>query len=111
ARAPRIDVSACPPIRVAEDLLPTSIFSIRLTHLNQPAGWLAGEFSLEEMWRMVDQIRIGDNGFALVVAPGGELIAHGDPDKKALVAQTRNMSGHQLFAAARTRSDTTPLSQ
>ena len=36
----------------------------------------------------------------MVVAPGGELIAHGDPDKKALVAQTRNMSGHQLFAAA-----------
>jgi signal transduction histidine kinase len=99
------------PIRVDEDLLPTSIFSIRLTHLNQPAGWLAGEFSLEEMWRMVDQIRIGDNGFALVVAPGGELIAHGDPDKKALVAQTRNMSGHQLFAAARARPDAGPVSQ
>ena len=99
------------PIRVDEDLLPTSIFSIRLTHLNQPAGWLAGEFSLEEMWRMVDQIRIGENGFALVVAPGGELIAHGDPDKKALVAQTRNMSGHQLFAAARARPDSGPVSQ
>ena len=75
------------PIRVDDDLLPTSIFAIRLTRLNQPAGWLAGEFSLEEMWRMVDQIRIGDHGFAMVVGPGGELIAHGDPDKKALVAQ------------------------
>jgi signal transduction histidine kinase len=99
------------PIRVDEDLLPTSVFSIRLTHLNQPAGWLAGEFSLEEMWRMVDQIRIGDHGFAMVVAPGGELVAHGDPNKKALVAQTRNMSGHQLFAAARTRGDVVPVSQ
>jgi signal transduction histidine kinase len=46
----------------------------------------------------------------MVVAPGGELIAHGDPDKKALVAQTRNMSGHQLFAAARARTDATPVS-
>ena len=100
-----IDGVSMSPIRVDEDLLPTSIFAIRLTHLNQPAGWLAGEFSLEEMWRMVDQIRIGDHGFAMVVAPGGELIAHGDPDKKALVAQTRNMSGHQLFAAARARPD------
>jgi signal transduction histidine kinase len=99
------------PIRVDEDLLPTSVFAIRLTHLNQPAGWLAGEFSLEEMWRMVDQIRIGDHGFAMVVAPDGELVAHGDPDKKALVAQTRNMSGHQLFAAARARPDATPVSQ
>ena len=99
------------PIRVDEDLLPTSVFSIRLTRLNQPAGWLAGEFSLEEMWRMVDQIRIGDHGFALVVAPGGELVAHGDPNKKALVAQMRNMNGHQLFAAARTRGDLIPVSQ
>jgi nitrogen fixation/metabolism regulation signal transduction histidine kinase len=57
------------PIRVDEDLLPTSVFSIRLTHLNQPAGWLAGEFSLEEMWRMVDQFLIGAHGFAIVLAP------------------------------------------
>ena len=99
------------PIHVDEDLLPTSVFAIRLTHLNQPAGWLAGEFSLEEMWRMVDLIRIGDHGFALVVAPGGELVAHGDPDKKALVAQTRNMSGHRLFADARARQDATPVSR
>ena len=84
------------PIHVDEDLLPTSVFAIRLMRLNQPAGWLAGEFSLEEMWRMVDQIRIGDHGFALVVAPGGELIAHGDPDKKALVAKMRTMTGHEL---------------
>src|SRR3954469_22619377 len=99
------------PIRVDEDMLPTSVFAIRLTHLNQSAGWLAGEFSLEEMWRMVDQIRIGEHGFAMVVAPGGALIAHGDPDKKALVAQTRNMSGHQLVAAAGAGDASTPIAQ
>src|SRR5262245_41928284 len=68
-----IDDVAMSPIKVDEDLLPTSVFAIHLTRLNQPAGWLAGEFSLEEMWRMVDQIRIGAHGYALVVAPGGEL--------------------------------------
>ena len=99
------------PIRVDEDLLPTSVFAVHLTHLNRPAGWLVGEFSLEEMWRMVDEIRIGGHGFAMVIAPGGELIAHGDPDKKALVAQTKNMSGHQLFAAARTRQDVGPYAE
>jgi signal transduction histidine kinase len=88
------------PIRVDEDLLPTAVFSIQLTRLNAPAGWLVGEFSLEEMWRMVDQIRIGQRGYALVVAPDGTLIAHGDPDKKALVAQSRNMKGsHPLVDA------------
>jgi signal transduction histidine kinase len=106
-----IDGVAMSPIRVDEDLLPTSVFAIRLSRLNQPAGWLAGEFGLEEMWRMVDQIRIGEHGFAMVVAPGGELVAHGDPDKKALVAQTRNMSGNRLFAAARASQDATTVSQ
>jgi signal transduction histidine kinase len=108
---PVIDDVTMTPIRVDEDLLPTSVFTIRLMRLNQPAGWLAGEFRLEEMWRMVDQIRIGEHGFAMVVGPGGELIAHGDPDKKALVAQTRNMSGHPLFAAARARQDAGPVAE
>jgi signal transduction histidine kinase len=102
---------AMSPIKVDEDLLPTSVFAIHLTHLNQPSGWLAGQINLEEMWRMVDQIRIGDHGYALVVAPGGELIAHGDPDKKALVAQTRNMSAHPLVAAARSHDDAAPVAQ
>ncbi len=100
-----IDGVAMSPIRVDDDLLPTSVFAIHLKRLNQPSGWLVGELNLEEMWRMVDQIRIGEHGFALVVAPDGQLIAHGDPDKKALVAQSRNMSGHQLVASARAPRD------
>src|SRR5438128_6417693 len=58
-----IDGVSMSPMRVDEDLLPTSVFAIRLMRLNQPAGWLAGEFSLEQMWRMVDDIRIGGHGF------------------------------------------------
>src|SRR5207247_4381148 len=80
---------AMSPIRVDEDLLPTTTFAIHLTRLNQPAGWLVGEFSLEEMWRMVDQSRIGTHGFALVVAHAAELIDHGDPDRKPLVPPER----------------------
>ena len=97
------------PIRVDEDLLPTTTFALHLTRLNQPAGWLVGEFSLEAMWRMVDQIRIGAHGYAMVIAPGGQLVAHGDPDKKALVAQARNMSGNALVEAARGRTDHAPV--
>ena len=91
-----LDGVSMSPIRVDDDVLPTTVFAVPLTSLGQPAGWLVGEFSLEEMWRMVDDIRIGAHGFALVVAPDGTLVAHGDPDKKALVAQARNMKGHPL---------------
>src|SRR5213594_998417 len=35
-----IDGVSMSPIRVDEDLLPTSVFAIHLTRLNEPAGWL-----------------------------------------------------------------------
>src|SRR5579871_3886709 len=98
----RLDVDGVrmSPMRVDEDLLPTAVFGIHLLKLNEPAGWLAGEFSLEEMWRMVDRIRIGENGYAMVLAADGRVIAHGDPDKKALVAQTRSATTNPLAALA-----------
>jgi len=61
------------------------------------------------MWRMVDQIRIGESGYAMVIAPGGDLIAHGNPDKKALVAQTRNMSDNPLLGVVRGPNEPGPL--
>jgi len=106
-----IDEVSMSPIRVDDDLLPTSVFAIHLTRLNRPSGWLVGEFNLEEMWRMVDQIRLGEHGFALVVAPDGQLIAHGDPDKKALIARQRNMTAHRLVSAVRARNDGGPSSE
>ncbi|HEX3701753.1 MAG TPA: sensor histidine kinase [Vicinamibacterales bacterium] len=97
------------PIRIDADLLPTALFAVHLTKLNQPSGWLVGEISLEEMWRMVDQVRIGEHGYALVIGPNGQLVAHGDPDKKALVAQARNMTSHALLGAAAASPDAAPV--
>ena len=108
---PRVDIPKTAPvfvdnvsmsgISVDEDLLPTTLFTIHLMRLGEPTGWLVGQFSLEQMWRTVDRIRIGRHGYALVLAPNGELVAHGDPDRKAMVALARNMSGHPLMAALR----------
>jgi signal transduction histidine kinase len=108
-----VDVNgvAMSPIHVDADLLPTAIFAVHLTRLNQPAGWLVGEFSLEEMWRMVDRIRIGEHGYAMVVAPDGQLVAHGDPDRKALIAQMSNMAANPLVSASRASRSETPVSQ
>jgi signal transduction histidine kinase len=97
-------------IRVDEDLLPSTLFAIHLTKLGAPAGWLVGQFSLEEMWRTVDRIKIGPHGYALVLAGNGELIAHGNPDRKALVAQAKNMNDHPLVAALRATSGDAPVS-
>jgi signal transduction histidine kinase len=98
---PFIDNVAMSALHVDEDQLPTTLFVIHLSRLGEPAGWLVGQFSLEEMWRTVDRIRIGTHGFAMILAARGEVIAHGDPDKKALVAQGRNLKTHPLMAALR----------
>jgi signal transduction histidine kinase len=105
-----IDRVSMSGIRVDEDLLPSTVFAIHLTRLGAPAGWLVGQFSLEEMWRTVDRIRIGAHGYALVIAGNGELIAHGNPDRKALVAQAKNMNDHPLMAALRATSGDAPVS-
>ncbi|MGE0704226.1 MAG: ATP-binding protein [Vicinamibacterales bacterium] len=84
------------PIRLDAEELPTAVFAVPLRRLGQPSGWLVGEINLEEMWRMVDQIRIGERGYALVVGPDGTLIAHGNPDRKALIAQAQSFSSHPL---------------
>jgi signal transduction histidine kinase len=86
-------------VRLDEEDLPTATFAVHLRRLNQPAGWLVGELRLEEMWRMVDDIRIGRQGFALVVAPDGTLVAHGNPDRKAAIAQGQNLREHPLLLA------------
>jgi signal transduction histidine kinase len=70
------------PPTVDNDALPTTTIAVRLDH----GGWVVGEIALEELWRMVDRIRIGERGFAALIPQNGRLIAHGNPDKKRLIA-------------------------
>lgn len=79
--------AAIAPLTVDDDLLPTTTIAIRLDPRGAAAAWLVGELSLEELWRMVDSIRIGETGYALLVSQDDRLIAHGDPDEKRLIAQ------------------------
>jgi signal transduction histidine kinase len=83
---------------VDKDLLPSAVLAVPVTD-NQRQGWLVGQVNLEELWRMVDRIRVGSQGFALVVTGEGQLIAHGDPDEKSSVARGDSMLSHPLFTA------------
>jgi signal transduction histidine kinase len=84
------------PITIDDDFLPTAVVGIKLTQLGQSSGSLVGEISLEEMWRMVDRIRVGDQGYALVVAASGQLIAHGNSNEKPRVARGDNLATQPL---------------
>jgi signal transduction histidine kinase len=107
AFGPNITLS---PIGIDDDFLPRAIIGIKLAHVGQAAGSLVGEISLEEMWRMVDRIKVGEQGYALVVAPGGELIAHGNPNEKARVARGDNLKDQPLVRIVHDQQTSGPVS-
>ena len=74
------------PLELDNDALPTTIISVRLSQTSEGSGWLVAEISLEELWRMVDRIRVGDEGYAFLLGEDGSFIAAGNPDKKRLIA-------------------------
>jgi signal transduction histidine kinase len=82
---------------VDDALLPTAVIAARLAD-RDGGGWLVGRLNLEAMWRMVDRIRVGENGYALVITNEGQLLAHGDPAAKSRVARGDNMRAHPLVA-------------
>ena len=80
-----------------DDALPTTDLSVRLSGSDQ--GWLVGRLSLEELWRFVDTVRVGQRGYALVFSADRRLIAHGDPAKKRIVALAEADQGSPLSEA------------
>jgi signal transduction histidine kinase len=86
------------PFSIDNDLLPTATVASQAG--GGTRGWLVGRLQLEQLWRIVDNIRIGEQGYALVVTDDGRLLAHGDPDQKSSVARGDDLSRHVLVAAA-----------
>lgn len=87
---------AISPIEIDDDLLPRTTVLVRAGSSEASTGWLTGELRLEEMWRLVDRLRVGERGYALLVDQNGRLIAHGDPDEKDRVARGEDVLSHPL---------------
>ncbi len=94
------------PLRVDDDLLPTTTLAIPLSREDRRSGWLVGELSLEELWRLVDRIHVGSQGYVLIVAEDGRLIAHGNPEEKRRIGlNDAAATTEELRFAARVRQD------
>ena len=87
------------PVFVDDDLLPTTFVTLRLDRDTRTRGWLVGEFSIEELWRMVQQIQIGESGVVLIVGSNFQLLAHGDPNELSMVARRDSFAEHPLVKA------------
>jgi signal transduction histidine kinase len=98
------------PIGIDDDFLPTAVVGIKLAQFGQKSGSLVGQISLEEMWRMVDRIRVGEQGYALVVAANGQLIAHGNSNEKPRVARGDNLASQPLVRLVHGQQNAAPAS-
>jgi signal transduction histidine kinase len=89
------------PVKMDDDLLPSTTIAVRIMAADNAAGWVVGEISLEELWRTVDRIRVGSEGYALVLAEDDKLIAHGKADAKRLIATAVDVPAKRLAASLR----------
>ena len=87
------------PLKQDNDGLPTTTIAVRMGRATAESGWVVGELALEELWRMVDQIKVGEHGRAALFSESGRLIAHGNADKKRLVAVAKGDSRIEQTAA------------
>lgn len=90
------------PITIDDDLLPTTTIAVRMPSTAATrGGWMVGELSLEELWRTVDRIRVGREGYALLMSSDGRLVAHGDPNEKKYIARGELLPEHNFASALR----------
>jgi signal transduction histidine kinase len=88
------------PLKQDNDGLPTTTIAVRLVAGDKTSGWIVGELALEQLWKMVDGITVGESGHAALFSETGRLIAHGNDDKKRLVASARGDGRIEVSAAA-----------
>jgi signal transduction histidine kinase len=94
-----IDEVLISPFTVDEDLLPAATAAIRVKQEGVDSGWLVGRLQLEQLWRMVDSIRVGETGYALLVTADGRPLATGDADARSLIARRESLTNHPVVLA------------
>ena len=100
------------PTNVDDDLLPTTTIAVGIARHKRSAAWIVGEIALEELWRTVDRIRVGESGYALIVGEDFRLIAHGNPDEKRHVADPdQRGSAEEINFAKQFRAGAAPSTE
>jgi signal transduction histidine kinase len=87
-------------ISIDDDLLPVMHVAVTFDTTAGTRETLVGTLNLEQIWRVVDQLRVGRQGYALLVDDRGRLFAHGHPDRKGAIVRGEPMDTHPLARAA-----------
>ena len=83
-------------VAIDDDLLPVMHAGIDVEARDGSREAIAATLSLEEIWRVVDGLRVGQDGYALLVDNRGRLVAHGHPGRKRAIARGEALDAHPL---------------
>ena len=89
------------PVDLDAAQLPRTRFTLRLDQ--ELAPYLVAELRLEELWNVVDNVKVGTSGNAFLVDDKGRIIADGRPRGKSRIARGEGIGTHPL-AEARTEA-------
>lgn len=87
-------------VYISKNFAPSMTVGIPLKALDEVQGAVVGQLNLIEMWRLVDSIRIGQEGHAFVVSKEGLLIAHGLNSAKERVFRQERVGPLPIATAA-----------
>ena len=81
---------------ITDELIPTVSLGFPVKEAGRYSGMILGVVNLLDIWRVVDQIKIGQHGYALIISETRQLLAHGDPKLKPLVIEQEVLRSHPL---------------
>ena len=82
------------PVDLDADRLPRTRMTVRLEE--DRATYLVAELRLEQLWNVVDNIKVGTSGRAYLVDGEGRIIADGRPRGKSRIARGERLIDHPL---------------
>lgn len=85
---------------ISDNFVPSMVVAVPLVVLGQVEGAVRAELNLIEMWKLVDSIRIGREGYAFVASQDGLLIAHGKGSEKERVLKEERVDDLPIVAEA-----------
>ncbi len=85
------------PLFLKDDLTPAMSAGVPILTLGEVSGILVAELNLLQMWRLVDNIKIGEKGILHVLDAKNRLIASGDGERKKDVFQEKNFEPEDLL--------------
>ena len=95
-KIPAGEMHIAPPT-VDKDSLPSTVVGVRARN----GSWIVAEISLEQLWRTVDEIKVGTNGFAVLLDEHLNVRAHGRPDERVPAERSAGTAEHTMAVAMR----------